>query len=470
MTRRLTKNDGYLWGGIVSIYMVLYSPLLINTTPYADDITRQVWGLNENIPVGRPLIELFADIIHTYGPVTDLRPTSQIIAILIFAAVGLLVVKCYGQHLPFYARVAGGALVAAPSFALGNMAYSFDAPYMAAALLASVSASIYSESESKLKYVTVMFLLLVSLCLYQPSISAFIAMTAFTAATSKREIRPIFLQCVFNVSILLISIIVYITCYKIFMVPKSASYAAMHSQISIISINSIFNFALSAWQYSSDVYFGGIFKFACLALTAMALTFILGRNCLANFVSILCLAVVLVSPFVIQVALSAPVFEMRSLYGFGIVFALLALNASNRKTAPISSLIVLMMLIWGGGMVGAFSSALTIQRDHEHALISRAMDMVFADADQEPIITVSGDAGLVDYAVTVKNKYPQLNQMIYPILSNTWLLSAVAERIGYKNIHVGSEPLPVLIGKGYQYQVSKSDNQYHINFVGSVTE
>ncbi|MBM6396206.1 glucosyltransferase domain-containing protein [Ochrobactrum anthropi] len=455
---------------IVAIYMVLYSPLLINTTPYADDITRQVWGLNENIPVGRPLIELFADIVHTNGPVTDLRPTSQIIAILIFAAVGLLVVKRYGQHLPFYARVAGGALVASPSFAIGNMAYSFDAPYMAAALLASVSASIYSEGESKLRYVTVLFLLLISLCLYQPSISAFITITAFTAATSKREIGPVFLRCLINASILLISIIIYIICYKIFMSPKSASYAAMHSQINIISINSIFKFALSALHYSSEVYFGGIFKFVCLALTAMALIYILGRNSLSNCVSILCLAVVLVSPFVIQIALLAPVFEMRSLYGFGVVFALLALSASNRTTAPISSSIALMMLLWGGAMVGAFSSALTIQRDHELALISRAMDMVFADADREPIITVSGDAGLVDYAVTVKNKYPQLNQMIYPILSNTWLLPAVAERVGYKNIHVGGNALPMIIGKGYQYRVSKSDNRYHINFVGSATE
>lgn len=175
-------RDGVVFGGLATLlFVAILLPVLLADRHTNDDLLRALsgnYGWTEN---GRHLTNTLMRVLQ-FGAsrVIDLAPLPQLLAVLALAWAGMLVARRFAVT-PAWLGVLVALPLGAQPFFLENLAFRFDAPFMA---LAVALALLPVVSPERLHSWRGALVLLASLALYQPAITVFVIFALLEAAVA----------------------------------------------------------------------------------------------------------------------------------------------------------------------------------------------------------------------------------------------------------------------------------------------
>ncbi len=181
-TAATPARDGIVFGGIATLlFIAILLPILLADRHTNDDLLRALsgnYGWTEN---GRHLTNALMRVLQ-FGAsrVIDLAPLPQLLAVLALAWAGTLVARRFAVT-PAWLGVLVALPLGAQPFFLENLAFRFDAPFMA---LAVALALLPVVSPERLRSWRGALVLLASLALYQPAITVFVIFALLEAAVA----------------------------------------------------------------------------------------------------------------------------------------------------------------------------------------------------------------------------------------------------------------------------------------------
>lgn len=159
---------------IAGIYILGIMAILRANFNYIDDIGRVLQGYKGWENNSRYASNFFSGIVHADNYLTDISPLSQIIAAMIMAFAGIIVIRIFSKKdkLSFWNYVAVVPLALSPYF-LECFSYKFDAPYMALSVLASIFPLLFSK-KGNIGYLLLSIIGILLVCTtYQPATGIF---------------------------------------------------------------------------------------------------------------------------------------------------------------------------------------------------------------------------------------------------------------------------------------------------------
>lgn len=158
------------------LYALVLLPILIADRYHVDDWGRVAlgytnWGLD-----GRPLTDIVISTLDLGKPLVDFSPLCQIGAIVCLSWLGAVVARKFEITRPLTAALTTLPLGANPFF-LANLSFKFDSLPMALSVLLAVAPVVLEDAANRKDRLSLLIgaiLLLASLCLYQPSLNAFL--------------------------------------------------------------------------------------------------------------------------------------------------------------------------------------------------------------------------------------------------------------------------------------------------------
>lgn len=150
--------------GLLVIYLLAFSAIIRANYTYADDIGRTFEGYHGWLDWSRYGTELLATLMHANWELTDISPFPQILACIIMAACGVVLLNVFKEEQKITVwNILAVSITAVGPYFLGLISYKFDSPYMAVAFLASVLPFLFRKFPVKV-YVIVSVLCLLVMC------------------------------------------------------------------------------------------------------------------------------------------------------------------------------------------------------------------------------------------------------------------------------------------------------------------
>ncbi|WP_222888223.1 glucosyltransferase domain-containing protein [Enterobacter sp. C2] len=172
---------------ITFILSLIYcSGLIIAGMNYLDDYGRYLGGYTGWSINGRPFADLLMTAFNFGSPLLDLSPLPLIMSLMILSVSGLIITSKFLTHENVYIRSVVAFLLIANPFFLENLSFKYDILPMSLSILA-LSLAFYKTSIYKVDFLLPIFLIFVSLGLYQASLGIFIILSIleFTEFTIK---------------------------------------------------------------------------------------------------------------------------------------------------------------------------------------------------------------------------------------------------------------------------------------------
>lgn len=144
------------WLMLVAVYTIGISAILRANFNYRDDLRRVAWGKKGWDNYGRHISNSLSTLLHADSYLMDVSPLTQMIAVLLTAAAGVILWHAISDKKKFsmWDMAALVPLGLSPYY-LGCISFKYDSPYMALSILASVAPILF------LKYGYVRYLLAV---------------------------------------------------------------------------------------------------------------------------------------------------------------------------------------------------------------------------------------------------------------------------------------------------------------------
>lgn len=146
------KKQIYLLLIITAIYMITYYTIFRANFNYIDDLSRTMFGYRGWKNFSRYFSEFFSIILNTNKYLTDISPLTQIIACIILAICGIVLLNLFDKNkkLNFFSIIAVLFIGLNPFF-LECISYKYDSPYMAFSILVSIIPFIFYKKVLNIK-------------------------------------------------------------------------------------------------------------------------------------------------------------------------------------------------------------------------------------------------------------------------------------------------------------------------------
>lgn len=237
----------------------------------------------------RPLASLASIILQLGLPLTDISPLPQILSLALYSLSSVYLGKIFKVNSSVLLSLVGIIFVLNP-YNLQNFSYIFDSFTMGLSVFSSISAfllvSIFFEyCLSNIQKVLVcflsVFLLISSLCLYQPSTSIYIATLAFYSLielTENSSIRKSLNIFIFSIGILFFSLLAYLP-IKNYYIFNQATYG-LDKKTSTAPLKDLLNTFISnllqTIQYIRFSLGNGLLRQSIINVNPLLLIYILG--------------------------------------------------------------------------------------------------------------------------------------------------------------------------------------------------
>lgn len=334
--------------------MAGFFSLLRHGISYTDDNIRVITGDSLYLHSGRPFTEWLVIGIHGGTPLFDSSPLPQILAIFVLVAVSLAFAKKITGCAAGLAVVAG-ACVGMNPMVIENMAYKFDALPMVLALAIAVLPMLLKSLSGYRYFLLCSASALASLMLYQAAVGAFIAVVAGDYIRSlllNHPLRDNIRRTATAIMGLGLASILYKLSVEIFFKTyMEGTWGGGNAKIPGLEglLPTVLNNINAYIAFLDDNLASGYFKIPFLAsivfaLASIGISYFFTRPLKQSlwhlpFLTVGLLAL-FIAPLGIQIVLASPVLHPRSLYGFGVVFAvLLSLALRDKQKKPVQYLI-----------------------------------------------------------------------------------------------------------------------------------
>lgn len=398
------------------VYVVGISAVLRANFYYQDDVSRAVYGYKQWDYFGRYLSTALSSLVHMGDYLTDIAPLPQLLAVLILALSGVLILYIVYDRTSFriWELIAVVPLGLNPYF-LECLSFRFDAPYMAVSVLAAILPLLY-RNRNGLAYIFASMLGILAVCTsYQSATGIFpmlVILLMLRDWNAGRKILPFCARSVagYGAGLAYFKLVI--------MKPADAGYVSN-------SLPALADLLPNTFSNLRQYYLlvGQDFKGYWLALVALiALGFLwvsIRRSTrkagAAALMGVIALVLMALLCFGIYPVLADTLFAPRAMYGFGVLIVLLGITlAEERKTYLNFSVVVLSWAFFVFSFT--YGNALNLQKEYTDFRIGQVIadfnDMEVFQTGEPVTVQFAGSIGKAPVIRNMPQNYEMLNRLI----------------------------------------------------------
>lgn len=410
------------------IYFIALLSLFRANFNYIDDLGRVAQGYRNWINWSRFISQELSVLINTQKILTDISPLTQLIAILIIALAGVIIIYTFTEkktvQLSMIAAVVPLGL--SPWF-LECFSYKFDSPYMALSVLASVIPFIFWQKDFH-KFIGLSVLgILVMDTTYQAASGIYIIEVLFLCfykwmyGTRAKD-------CVIWLSSAAGSYVMAMIIYRFALMRPATDYVSTNS----VGVKSLpYLLIHNATQYLKTIYFdcnkAWIILFVLIAVSYIILTVLKSRkNKIFTFFMVL--AIVIISTALSYggyLALAKPLYAPRALYGFSFYVTLIMVMSVAMLQRGYFIKLLIMMMAWCMIVLSCtYGNALAEQKRYTDFRVQMVINDLNRVAAYNPghkfAIQINGNIGKAPAVERMQQKWPALRRLVPSTFGSNW--------------------------------------------------
>lgn len=359
---------------LAGIFAVAFFALIHANYDYADDLRRSYTGERSWIGSSRYISEILSIFIHTNLKINDITPITQIWAAVFITFASFFASYIFSAGNLSWKALVPGSFVGLSPFFIANLAYKFDSPYMAMAILFGILPFLFYEDEKT--YIFMSFFSLIGACIsYQAGTSIYIVFTAVLALLKWNRNED--LKSVLRfIGISILCFVVSLFVFKFFFLNTKSDIdtvnfnnMASSSNLASAFISNLKNYLLAVYLYCGNLWCK-IFLAVDFLLFIIASVSSSKRNKAGTFaLSVFVLAFIIIFSFGAYLILAAALIHARAFMGFTAVIAAVSLFAvlNSKGKLQIASLACCVLLFHGFIVYDAvFGNVMAKQKAYEN--------------------------------------------------------------------------------------------------------
>lgn len=411
------------------VYFIALFALFRANFNYIDDLGRVAHGYRNWIDWSRYISQELSVLINTQKTLTDISPLTQLIAIIIIALAGVIIIYTFTEKkavsLSMLAAVVPLGL--SPWF-LECFSYKFDSPYMALSVLASVVPFIFWQKDFRKFY-----------CL---SVLGILVMdTTYQAASGIYIIEALFLcfykwicgnrakDCGTWLGSAAGSYIIAMIIYRFALMRAATSYVSTDS----VGAKSLPHILLyNATQYLKTIYFDcnktWIILFLLITISFILLAVLKSRkNKIITF--LVALTIVIISAVLSYggyLVLAKPLYAPRALYGFSFYVSILMVMSVAMLQRGYFIKLLIMGMAWCMIVLSCtYGNALAEQKrytDFRVQMVINDLNRVTAyNPKHKYSVQINGNIGKAPAVERMQQKWPALRRLVPSTFGSDWV-------------------------------------------------
>ena len=472
-TDRQTFIKSFL--GMLVVYGVGISAILRADFNYIDDMGRIAEGYRGWNNFARYISYYLALFIHADEYLTDVSPLPQLIAVILLALSGVIVLYVISEKRNFSI----GKLIAlvplglSPYF-LACISFKYDAPYMALSILVSVCPVLFCDS-NLFVYTFVAAMGTLAMCMTYQASSGIYPMLVLLLCMRKWNKGETLKK---SAHILIISFFGYMSglvLFKVFFLNRINGYRSTSMPpVSQLLPTYISNISKYFETVKSDFKREWLWLIVLMGLTFVVITVISShrKKAVSLIAAVLTLLIMSALTFGVYPFLQEPFLNPRGMYGIGVFLSYIGVAIMDMPKAYPAKIINL-LLCWAFFVFSfTYGNALNVQKNYTdfriHMIMSDINELeVFTD-DQKTKIQIYGTIGRSPIIKNMPQDYQILNRLVPVTLSggSMWGQCGFYNYYGIKNVSsnwrtVSSDidrELPIL--KDTMYHTIKGNADY----------
>lgn len=388
------------FGLMAVIFFVGISAILRANFNYIDDMGRVAQGYRGWENFSRFVSNALSTMIHMDNYITDISPLTQLIAVLILALAGIILLYVVYERRAFsvWELIALIPLGLNPYF-LECISYKFDAPFMALSILAAIAPLLLRES-SVWKYILAVIIGNILVCSsYQaasgifPMVVILISLRMWFKNKPLKEIFRFILNSVVGFGIALAFF------RQVIMIPTDTYVSnvlpSMGELLPMIVTNFIKYFNLILTDY--EVFWKWIMVLLMLAFSLSGLKLSKQRKLLTFALTVVAGIMMFFLCFGLYPALTAPLFEPRAMYGFGVFITLLCISTAENFQWTVMKMPAITVAWIFFVFAFTYGNALFVQKSYTDFRITQVIsdlnDMEAFLGDEVVTVQIAGNIG-----------------------------------------------------------------------------
>lgn len=390
-------------------YLLAFSSIFRADFTYWDDIGRTYAGYHGWLDWSRYGTEALATLLHGGWHLTDISPLPQILACGVMAAAGILLLLVFGEgkKIGFWQLIAVSLTTLAPYF-LGMISYKFDSPYMALSFLASVVPFLFREKPWKVYGGVSVFCLLVMCTTYQassgiyPMIALFLAAQSAAAGKRLREcLRFLGLSAAWDLTALIV--------FWLFLMRDNGVSVFSASELIPLSIKRYVGYYRAIFHDFNQLWLLLCILLLLLFLCAVCVGAKINRLAAAGLGLLMILGGSVLC-FGANLFISREAFHARSMYGFNVFLALLAVFIAFHLK-PWAPKAIYGALVWCFFVFAlTYGNALARQQEYRdlrlQLLLADLQDLEAMRTEEEKEVRILGNIGYSPVIARMAEDYP----------------------------------------------------------------
>ena len=411
----IAKRYKYHICALFILYFISFLSMMRANYYYIDDIGRTISGNDLTGGFSRYLSNAFAEAINTNVWLADLSPITQLIALLILAYAGAIVLyMIHGNTPPKVFHVAALIPMGLSPYFLSCLSFKFDSPFMAFSILISIIPLLFYR-KTWWKYGIVVYIATLCMCTtYQASSGIFpagVLLLAFFMWAKKKAWKGIILFVGVSASAYMMALLSF---RFLLMEPIGDSY--VNTSITFRHLfSNIANYVSSLWND-----YGVVWK---LCLLVVVITFFVNvvlqtkrnRGVTAALLVVTLFGVTVFS-YGANVVFEVPTLDARGIYSIGVLIAIISAKTLSLDKRFISVGAVVLL----GWMCVAFAviygNALDLQKNYT----AYRMEQVLDDINEERLLEdrdnlelrFAGSEGVSSSVQNLMQQYPILKRLM----------------------------------------------------------
>lgn len=391
---------------------------------YVDDLGRAAEGYKGWGNFSRYLSNVLAMILHGNGFLTDISPWSQIVAALVMAVAGVMLLYIiYGRKKFRWWELGAVTILALNPYFLEGLSYKFDAPFIAIAVLAMIVPFLARKEKAGPYAGAVLVGTLVTCTTYQaalgvlPMITVVLAFREWGRGGSWKKVGEFVgltaLGYVLGLVIFRVFLMKTVDAYVTTMMPGIGGLIPQVMQNLRQYYELVMTDFAKTWLVLIGVVGVGFVVMMTLEMERKKWLAVIGVLLGTGILGMMC--------FGIYVMMVQPLFEPRAMLGFGVMLSLMVVVVVEERKLEKNW----QKCVWGVGTVasvvlayvlGTFSltygNALATQKEYTEFRIEMVIAGLEEEVQEGETVRVAGTIGLAPALQRAAEKYPVLERLV----------------------------------------------------------
>ena len=452
------------------VYFVALIPLVRADFNYIDDNGRVIWGYRGWDNFSRFMSNFLSQFVHINTVLADISPLTQILAILLLTAAGIILIHLIVDTKRISLWCVGPVLLLGlcPYF-LECFSYKFDSVYMSLSVLAGIAPFAFARHRGYFCAASFLGTLLVCTT-YQVSIACYLITFIFlltirwNEGLSYRELCGDFIAGGFG-------FIAGLLCFKFFiMIPVDMYVSSQTGNLSDIRTNLTWFFKTIKSDFRTSWLKIIYVLFACYIYTFVKNS---QRNkILAFIIAVFSVIGFLICSFGLYSILKAPLHACRAMYGIATCLAVcgiyIGVSVGNLPSKLVVTILAWVFLVF----TCIYGNTLSAQKQYTEFrtfLLINDLNHIneFVLSSEQKSLTVHGNIGRSPIIKNDIQTFPVLERLLPSTLGDSawmWNVCALLSHYGLKNIagiNTPGEGTEIIVDTMY-HRITRTGNHFFV--------